>query len=117
MRGIDDHTAGGGEGGSGRDAVPHGAPSASGSRARRATDNRNGSDQDDGRAWGGRDEDEEGEIMELLTTLSDGGHHGGEEMLAGAGGIGDAIGRGRRQEERTFLEVRPSCRTCISVVV
>lgn len=69
---------------------------------------RSGRERGDGMAWGGRDADEEGEIMELLTTLSDGDHHGGEEVLAGAGGIGDAIARGRRQEERTFLEVRCS---------
>ncbi|CAM9179550.1 unnamed protein product [Scytosiphon promiscuus] len=42
------------------------------------------------------------------STLVDGAQLGGEETLAGAGGIGDAIGRGRRQEERAFLEVRTS---------
>lgn len=106
MRGIGNHAPRGG--GRGKDAVQRGAPPASGGRAHLSTDNPDSRYQDDGRAWGSRDEDEEGEIMELLTTLSDGGHHGGAEALAGAGGIGGAIDRGRRQEERAFLEVGPS---------
>lgn len=113
---IDNHTGGrGGEGGGGgehgKGAAQRGtAASPPGSRVHRAADNHNagGRDQGDGRAWGGGDGEEEGEgeIMELLRTLSDGDHHGGEEVLAGAGGIGDAIGRGRQHEERVFLEVR-----------
>ncbi|CAM9423810.1 unnamed protein product, partial [Hapterophycus canaliculatus] len=57
---------------------------------------------EDGRAWGGKDED--GEEIGRLNALADDVEPGGEETLAGAGGIGDAIGRGRRQEERAFLE-------------
>lgn len=65
--------------------------------------NDNYGNQNDGRAWGRVDE--EGEVMGLLATLSEGGHRGGEETLIGAGDIGDAIGRRRRQEERIFHEV------------
>ncbi|CAM9764198.1 unnamed protein product [Ectocarpus sp. 8 AP-2014] len=59
-------------------------------------------DDDDGRAWGGRNE--EGEAIGLLSLFSEEGHGLGDEKLAGAGGIGDAIGRGRQHEERAFLE-------------
>ena len=112
LKDIDNHAAaGGGEGGGqhGKGAAQRGAAaSGPGGRVNRATDAHNGGrDQGDGRAWGGGDgEEEEGEIMELLRTLSDEDHNRGEEVLAGAGGIGDAIGRGRRHEERAFLEVR-----------
>lgn len=100
MQTIVSHAAGGGRGGKKR-----GAPSAPASRAHGAIDNHGGrGDQVHEREWGGGD----GEMMELLTTLSDGDQHGGEEVLAGAGGIGDAIGRGRHHEERTFLEVGSS---------
>lgn len=78
------------------------AESGSGNQLHRGNNNDSGN-QNDGRAWGR--EDEEGEMMGLLTTLSEGGHRGGVETLTGAGDIGDAIGRGRRQEERMFLEV------------
>lgn len=117
MRKIDTHAAGGERD---KGAVQRGGPSAAavggGRRAHRAIDNHNGNggdggdgrDHGDGRAWGERNGDEgEEEIMELLTTLSDGDPHGAE-VLAGAGGIGDAIGRGRRHEERKFLEVGPN---------
>lgn len=107
---IDIHAAEG-EGGGGersKSAAHRGALPGTGGGTNRAIDNhtgRGGRDQGDGRAWGDSDGDGDGEIMELLTTLSDGDPDGGEEVLAGAGGIGDAIGRGRRQEERSFLEV------------
>eukprot|EP00752_Nemacystus_decipiens_P005664 g5126.t1 len=102
-------SAAGGGGERGKSVAQRGAASVPGSRVRRTTDSHNGGrDQPgDGRAWRGGDGDggeEEEEIMEVLRTLSDGDHHGGEEVLAGAGGIGDAIGRGRRHEERAFLE-------------
>lgn len=63
---------------------------------------RHSRDKRDETVWAAEDEDID--AMELLTTLSEDG--GPEETLAGAGGIGDAIGRGRRREERMFLEVR-----------
>ncbi|CAM9764398.1 unnamed protein product [Ectocarpus fasciculatus] len=59
-------------------------------------------DNDDGRAWGGGNE--EGEDIGLLSLFSEEGHGLGDEKLAGAGGIADAIGRGRQHEERAFLE-------------
>ncbi|CAM9126669.1 unnamed protein product [Ectocarpus sp. 6 AP-2014] len=59
-------------------------------------------DDDDGRAWGGGNE--EGEDIGLLRLFSEEGHGLGDEKLAGAGGIGDAIGRGRQHEEKAFLE-------------
>lgn len=55
-----------------------------------------GDSGDDGRAWGGGDE--EGEVVGL-TTLPD---TVDTEIAAGAG---DAARYGRRSEERTFLEV------------
>eukprot|EP00903_Cladosiphon_okamuranus_P008608 g8256.t1 len=84
-----------------------GVPSGTTGGTHREIDNHNGGgghDQGDGRTWPDGEGGEDGEIMELLTKLSDGDPHGGEEVLAGAGGIGDAIARGRRQEERIFLE-------------
>ncbi|CAM9673609.1 unnamed protein product [Ectocarpus sp. 12 AP-2014] len=59
-------------------------------------------DDDDGRAWGGGNE--EGEDIGLLSLFSEESHGLGDEKLAGAGGIGDAIGRGQQYEERAFLE-------------
>lgn len=80
------------------------------SSTRRTSDQNNDASRDDndgdGRAWGVKDED--GEEIGPLSSLADGAEPGGEETLAGAGGIGDAIGRGRRQEERAFLEVKMS---------
>lgn len=90
---VDEEHAHEGEGKS-KGAASTGAPPGAGTSS---------GNQNDGRAWGRADE--EGEVMELLTTLSEGGHRGGEETLIGAGDIGDAIGRRRRQEERMFLEV------------
>lgn len=69
-------------------------------------------DDDDGRAWG--DGTEEGEDIGLLCLFSEEGHGLGDEKLAGAGGIGDAIGRGRQHDERAFLEVCPSIRCPVS---
>ena len=68
-----------------------------------------GTGADDGRAWGGADEDGE-EVGLGLTAL-----FGSEEglTLVGSGGNGDAIERGRRQEENAFLEVY-RCQSSIS---
>jgi len=100
MPAVEDHTKVGD--GKGNGTTSGDAPPGAGNPPHRATKYTSGS-QSDGRALGRADE--EGEVMELLTTLSEGGHHGGEETLLGAGGIGDAIGRRRRQEERMFIEV------------
>lgn len=83
-----------------KEVIARGAPSVSGSRNNQQNP-QHSRDKRDGKGWGGGDEDRE--EMEFMTMLSEDGER--EETLAGAGGIGDAIGRGRRREERMFLEV------------
>lgn len=53
----------------------------------------------DGRVWGGGDEDGEEVGLTILPENEE------VELAGGCCGIGDAVGRGRRQEERNFLEV------------
>lgn len=83
------------------EATTRNTPPVSGSRSNQHNSGHR-RDKLDRNGWGDGDEDRE--EMELLTTFSEDG--GREKILAGAGGIGDAIGRERRREERMFLEVR-----------